>query len=168
MGRSCGGLAVKDMTKWRAGAMRIVEMKERTPLLVQQLLDIWESSVRATHLFLSDGEIEKIKEYVPQAVREIPYLIVGENEEGDPAAFMGIDGRKLEMLFVSGEERGRGLGKALLEYGMDTYGVNELAVNEQNPQAIGFYEHMGFRVFKRTDYDEQGNPYPLLYMKLEG
>ena len=60
------------------------------------------------------------------------------------------------------------MGKALLEYGMDTYGVNELAVNEQNPQAIGFYEHMGFRVFKRTDYDEQGNPYPLLYMKLEG
>ena len=46
---------------------------------------------------------------------------------GIPAAFMGIDGRKLEMLFVSGEERGRGFGKALLGYGMDAYGVDELA-----------------------------------------
>ena len=107
--------------------MKIVEMKERTPLLVQQLLDIWEGSVRATHLFLSDSEIEKIKGYVPQAIREIPHLIVGESDKGIPAAFMGIDGRKLEMLFVSGEERGRGFGKALLGYGMDAYGVDELA-----------------------------------------
>ena len=87
---------------------------------------------------------------------------------GIPAAFMGIDGRKLEMLFVSDKERGRGFGKALLGYGMDAYGVNELAVNEQNPQAKGFYERMGFQVFKRTDCDEQGDSYPLLYMKLEG
>jgi putative acetyltransferase len=39
-------------------------------------------------------------------------------------------------------------------------------VNEQNPQAKGFYEHMGFQVYKRTDTDEQGNPYPILYMRL--
>lgn len=39
-------------------------------------------------------------------------------------------------------------------------------VNEQNPQARGFYEHMGFEVYKRTDHDEQGNPWPLLYMEL--
>ncbi len=148
--------------------MRIVEIRERTPLLVRQLLDVWEGSVRATHLFLSDGEIEAIKKYVPQAIKEIPYLIAGENESGIPVAFMGIDGKKLEMLFISHEERGRGLGRALLGYGMEVYGVNELAVNEQNPRAKGFYEHMGFRVFKRTERDEQGNPYPLLYMKLEG
>ena len=41
-----------------------------------------------------------------------------------------------------------------------------LAVNEQNPQAKGFYEHIGFQVWKRTDCDEQGKPYPLIYMKL--
>ena len=48
---------------------------------------------------------------------------------------------------------------------MESYAVECLAVNEQNPQARGFYEHMGFRVYKRTDLDEQGNPYPLLYMR---
>ena len=48
--------------------MRIVQVQERHPVLIHALLDIWERSVRATHLFLSDGEIESIKEYVPQAL----------------------------------------------------------------------------------------------------
>lgn len=43
--------------------------------------------------------------------------------------------------------------------------VQEVTVNEQNPQAVGFYEYMGFKTYKRTDHDEEGNPYPLLYMK---
>ena len=70
------------------------------------------------------------------------------------------------MLFIAPEERGRGLGKRLIHYGIENYGVERLAVNEQNPQAKGFYEHMGFQVYKRTDHDEQGNPYPLLYMSI--
>ena len=41
----------------------------------------------------------------------------------------------------------------------------EVTVNEQNPQADGFYEHLGFQTYKRTECDEEGNPYPLLYMK---
>lgn len=40
-----------------------------------------------------------------------------------------------------------------------------VTVNEQNPQAV-VYEHLGFVMYQRTDHDEQGNPYPLLYMKL--
>ena len=54
----------------------------------------------------------------------------------------------------------------LLQYGIETYNIQELTVNEQNPQAVGFYEHMGFQTYKRTEYDEEGNPYPLLYMRL--
>ena len=42
-----------------------------------------------------------------------------------------------------------------------------MTVNEQNPLAKSFYEHMEFYVYKRTDLDEQGNPYPILYMKRE-
>ena len=73
---------------------------------------------------------------------------------------MGIKNGALEMLFIAPEERGKGLGKRLLQRGMESYAVERLAVNEQNPQAKGFYEHMGFRVYKRTELDEQGNPYP--------
>ncbi len=146
--------------------MRMVEVKERTDFLIDRLLEVWEGSVRATHLFLSDSEIQEIKKYVPQALRGIPHLVVAEKEGGLPAGFMGVDERKLEMLFIAPEERGKGLGKELIRYGIAHYALQELAVNEQNPQAKGFYEHMGFQVYKRTERDEQGNPYPLLYMRL--
>lgn len=143
-----------------------VEIKKRTPNIINQLLTVWECSVRATHLFLSDSEIKHIKQYVPQALMGIAHLMIAKNDMGCPVAFMGIEDGTLEMLFISPEERGKGLGKRLLQYGIKTYTVERVAVNEQNPQAKGFYEHMGFQVYKRTNLDEQGNPYPLLYMSL--
>ena len=146
--------------------MKIVKITNRTPDLIKQLLSVWESSVRATHLFLSDSEIKNIKEYVPQALNNVAHLVIAEDDAGCPVAFMGIEGVTLEMLFISPEERGKGLGKRLIRYGIKNYAINHVAVNEQNPQARGFYEHMGFQVYKRTDLDEQGDPYPLLYMSL--
>ena len=143
--------------------MKIVEVADRTPDLINQLLEVWEKSVRATHLFLSDREIKNIKEYVPQALNGIAHLMIDAGEAGRAVAFMGIEDGTLEMLFISPEERGKGLGKRLIEYGIESYSVERLAVNEQNPQAKKFYEHMGFHVNKRTGLDEQGNPYPLLY-----
>lgn len=145
--------------------MKIVERKDRNPVLLACLVEIWEGSVKATHTFLSDEEILQIKRYVPQALKEVSVLLTAENEDGDIAGFMGIAAQMLEMLFVSDKCRGKGIGKRLLTYGMENYAVEKLTVNEQNPLAIGFYEHMGFEVYKRTDLDEQGNPYPLLYMK---
>lgn len=147
--------------------MKIIEVAEITPLLLEKLIVVWEKSVKATHLFLSENEVEKIKKYIPQALNRIAHLIIAENESSSPVAFMGIEEQKLEMLFIAPEERGKGLGRKLIQYGIENYSVNELAVNEQNPLAKGFYEHMGFRVYRRTDHDEQGNPYPLLYMKLK-
>ena len=146
--------------------MFIIEEDRRTPLLLQQLTTVWEASVKATHLFLSDEEIAAIKPYVSQALVDIAHLIVAVNERGIIVAFMGIAERKLEMLFISPAERVQGLGKKLLLYGVEKFSVNEVCVNEQNPQALGFYEHMGFHVYKRTPVDEQGRPYPLLFMKL--
>ena len=90
-------------------------------------------------------------------------LIVAETEQ--PIAFMGVQNGRLEMLFLAPEERGKGIGKRLLKYGIENYGIIELTVNEQNPQVVGFYEHMGFETYKRTELDEEGDPYPLLYMK---
>lgn len=147
--------------------MKIIDVKDRTSLLTEQLLRVWESSVKATHIFLSKDEIEHIKKYVTQALKEISCLIIVENENHIPVGFMGITGQHLEMLFISDEERGKGLGKELLKHGIERYSVNDLAVNEQNPIAKGFYEHMGFEVYKITECDEQGNPYPLLYMRLK-
>ena len=147
--------------------MKIVEVKERTPDLIKGLLEVWENSVRATHLFLSDSEIQSIKKYVPQALNEVLHLLIAEDESGRAVAFMGVEAGSLEMLFIAPEERGKGLGKRLIQYGIKNYSVEKLTVNEQNPQAKGFYEHMGFQVYRRTELDEQGDPYPLLYMRRE-
>lgn len=147
--------------------MRIVEIEKRTPILIKQLLKIWESSVRETHLFLSDNEIKRIADYVPLALNNINHLVIVEDDNYQPVAFMGIEKERLEMLFVAPHKMKKGLGKSLIQFGIKNYQLKELTVNEQNPQAKGFYEHLGFHVYKRTETDEQGNPYPLLYMKLD-
>ena len=145
--------------------MNLYEVTQREPQLIHQFTAIWEDSVRATHLFLSEAKIQTIKAYVPQALTGVSHLLVAERAQGQPVAFMGIEGPRLEMLFLSPAEQGAGLGRQLLEYGIRHYHLQELTVNEQNPQAVGFYQHMGFETYRRTDCDEQGGPYPLLYMK---
>lgn len=115
--------------------------------------------------FLSEEEIMCIGENVPMYFKEIEHLIVAYDE--DVVGIMGIEEKSLEMLFIDNEKRGKGIGKKLIKYGIENYSINEVNVNEQNPQAVGFYEHMGFKIYKRTDTDAQGDPYPILYMSLE-
>ena len=59
--------------------------------------------------------------------------------------------------------RSKGIGKQLLNFVLN----GEESINEQNPRAVGFYEYMGVETYKRTDLDEEGNIYPLLYMNLK-
>ena len=146
--------------------MIISEVKDRNESLINELVDVWERSVNATHLFLSVAEIAQIKTYVPQALGGVAHLMVGEIN-GKPVAFMGIEENKIEMLFIAPEQRGKGLGRQFVEYAFANFNVTEVCVNEQNPQAHGFYERMGFEVYKRTPLDEQGQPYPLLYLRRE-
>ena len=60
--------------------MTIIEVKDRTTTLINKLVEVWEDSVKATHLFLSSEEIENIKKYVPQALKEVRHLIIVENQ----------------------------------------------------------------------------------------
>ena len=96
--------------------MKILEIAELTPSLEEQLILVWEKSVKATHLFLSEKEVEEIKKYIPQALNGIAHLIIAENQDSRPVAFMGIEEQKLEMLFIAPEERGKGLGRKLIQY----------------------------------------------------
>lgn len=111
--------------------MNLYEVTQREPQLIHQFTAIWEDSVRASHLFLSEAEIQEIKAYVPQALTGVSRLLVAERAPGQPVAFMGIEGPRLEMLFLSPAVRGAGLGRQLLEYGIRHYHLQELTVNEQ-------------------------------------
>lgn len=138
------------------GKMKIYEIQTRAPQLIEELMSVWESSVRATHLFLSDAEVKSIKEYVPRALENVEHLIVAESKKS--VAFMGIQRERLEMLFAAPEERGKGIGKQLLKHGIRNYGITEVTVNEQNPQAVGFYEHMGFKPTSELIWMKKAHP----------
>ena len=141
--------------------MQIREIEKRELLLIQSLTALWERSTIATHLFLNAEEIAQIKQYLPQALSEVAHLIIAPNEHEESLGFMGINEQKLKVLFLEPALRGQGLGRKLLQYGIDKYGVNE-----QNPQTVGFYKHLGFKIYKRTDLGEQGAPYPFFYMRV--
>ena len=145
--------------------MKIVIIENRSDELINQLVEVWEESVKATHLFLTADGINEIKSYVPQAIKNVETLLIATFDD-TLVAFMGIENNKLEMLFIHPDKIGQGIGKKLLLKGIQEFNINEVTVNEQNPKAVGFYEHIGFKTYKRTDLDEAGMPYPLLYMKL--
>ena len=146
--------------------MKFRELFDRTPEQIRELTEVWGRSVRATHGFLTEAEIRRIREYVPHALAEVPHLVAAE-EKGRYLGFLGVSEGMLQMLFLAPEEREKGIGRQLLELGIRKYGVRELTVNEQNPKAVGFYAHMGFVPYKRTETDEEGGPYPLFYMRLK-
>ncbi|MDZ5500927.1 GNAT family N-acetyltransferase [Enterococcus cecorum] len=143
----------------------ILELDQRDTYL-QLIVQLWQANVKVTHTFLTKEEIQNIKQYVPQAVEHEPHLCIALSEKGELLGFIGVADQRLEMLFIQVNARGQGIGKQLLRYAIKNFDVKELTVNEQNPQAIGFYEHLGFVIYKRTDLDEGGQLYPLLYMKL--
>ena len=110
--------------------MTITEITKRDEAAIQRVSFIWEKSVRATHLFLTEDDMLDISKDVDDALASVPTLLTAENENSEPVAFMGIDGDRLEMLFLLPEERGRGLGEKLLRHAIDKYSVSRLCVNE--------------------------------------
>ncbi|MBR5520588.1 MAG: GNAT family N-acetyltransferase [Oscillospiraceae bacterium] len=146
--------------------MNITQVTERNEDIINPLVDLWEKSVKDSHTFLTENGIAEIKSYVPQAIAGVESLVVATDDCGVPLGFMGAENGVLEMLFITPEHTGKGIGKKLLTYAIENFGVTQLTVNEQNPKATAFYEHMGFKTYKRTETDERGMSYPLLYMEL--
>ena len=132
----------------------------------QQLLDIWLRAVRATHHFLQPSDIDAL---LPQ-LREVYFpaveLWVAADTDDQPLGFIGFNENHVEMLFVDPERHGQGIGRALLDFGRRSRNAMSVDVNEQNPQATGFYEHYGFVQTGRSPLDGEGRPFPLLHMSL--
>ena len=135
--------------------MEIVDVIDRNSDLIKELTALWRRSVSKTHTFLTGKDIDEIENYVPQALREVEHLVVAQNKN-DYLGFMGIEKHRFEMLFLDPQYIGQGVGRKLIEYGIEKYQVGEVTVNEQNHHAVGFYEHLGFQTYKRTATDEQG------------
>ncbi|MCS4305445.1 GNAT family N-acetyltransferase [Chryseobacterium sp. BIGb0232] len=129
-----------------------------------QLMKIWKSSVLNTHDFLKEEDFNYYKKEIPGYFEHVTLL--GFEEGGTLTGFMGIANGNLEMLFIHNDYRGKGIGKKLIQYGIDHLKVTKVDVNEQNEQAVGFYQHIGFQVLERSELDSQGKEYPILHMGL--
>jgi len=131
-----------------------------------EMLAVWENSVRATHDFITDDDIEFFKPIIIEQAFPAVTLKCVKDEQGAILGFLGVHDEKVEMLFVLDKARGKGIGKLLLQYAMKSLNVKSVDVNEQNPLAVGFYEHMGFSVVSRSPIDDMGKPFPILHLKL--
>jgi putative acetyltransferase len=131
-----------------------------------ELIEIWESSVRATHKFLNDENISSLKPLILEHYFDAVDLRVAKNNDNKITGFIGVAERNVEMLFISPDSRNKGVGSLLLKNAIETQSANKVDVNEQNPDAIGFYKNLGFSVIGRSALDRQGNPFPLIHMEL--
>lgn len=128
------------------------------------IMQVWESAVKATHDFLAEEDFLFFKEKIP--VDYLPAVQLFVLTEGDIKGFIGVSGDMLEMLFIDAGSRGKGYGKTLLNYAIEHLHINKVDVNEQNTQAVGFYEKMGFKQTGRDEKDGMGKDYPILHYKL--
>ena len=86
-------------------------------------------------------------------------------EGGAPLGFAGAVAGRLEMLFWR-RKRGRRPGAAAPGGGDRALQCRGADGERAKSPGSRLYEHLGFRT-KRTELDEEGRPYPLLYMRRE-
>ena len=129
------------------------------------LLTVWETSVRASHRFLSEADIDFLKPIVRNDA--FPNLILRgvRNDEGIVVGFIGVAGKSVEALFVSPDSFKQGIGRALMDYAETELGTSKVDVNEQNPDALQFYQRRGYEIVGRSALDGQGRPFPLLHLE---
>lgn len=139
-----------------------------TPVDYPRALEVWESSVRATHDFLTEADIQSLKPQVHDHCLTRISLLCVRDETETVIGFVGVDAPKIEALFVDPAWQGKGGGRTLLEYAINELDAELVDVNEQNEQALGFYQHLGFEIAHRSDRDGFGKPFPLLHLKLPG
>ncbi len=132
------------------------------------IIRIWEASVLATHHFLKPADFQFIRDLLQNSFPESVDLYGYFDETGEMQAFMGIEDRKIEMLFIIPAMRGKGIGRQLVEYALQKCQAIKVDVNEQNQQAMDFYRHLGFETKGRSATDGLGKPYPLLHLELPG
>lgn len=132
----------------------------------EEIIDVWEASVRATHHFLTEEDIQYFRPLILNEYLKAVELRCVRDSENRIIAFSGVAEDKLEMLFVNPKYFGKGIGKALLEYAIAKQNVCKVDVNEDNPQAVGFYLKCGFATISRSELDSSGKPFPILHMEI--
>jgi putative acetyltransferase len=151
------------MPAMRPGATTI---RRARPDERDHLFDVWLRSVEATHAFLTSEDIDALSGPTrADLASDEPELWVLADASDEPIGFMGLNGSDVESLFLSPEVHRRGGGRRLIAHAADLRGELTVTVNEQNTRGVRFYEACGFVVEGRSDVDDAGRPFPILFMR---
>jgi len=130
-----------------------------------RVVTVWREAVDATHHFLTPADRIAIDEQVQQFLPQTElWLAVDDSDRA--AGFMELSGANMGALFIAPAFRGLGVGRSLVEHALGLQPVITTDVNEQNAQAVGFYERLGFVRTGRSPIDEYGRAYPLIHLRL--
>ncbi|WP_310830354.1 acetyltransferase [Paenibacillus pedocola] len=133
-----------------------------------KLMDIWYQAVCLTHTFLTEEDIKFYYEMLQNGALNQVEIWLALNENNEPSGFIGLDGKKIEMLFVHPQYHRTGVGSRLIHHAVKIKGIHiQLDVNEQNENAYTFYKQMGFVQIGRSELDHSGRPFPLLHLILK-
>ena len=151
--------------RWQSSTLAL-RMRGAGPADHEAMVVLWERSVRDTHHFLTERDIEALRPLVANELASdaIDWWVL-ESTAGTLLGFLGFANDTIEGLFIDPDHRGQGAGSALVAHAQ-RLAVSSLAVdvNEQNEDAVGFYAALGFSVVGRSPTDASGRPFPLLHM----
>lgn len=134
--------------------------------LYPKLIELWEASVRATHYFLEEEDIIYFRKKILDEYFYLVDLYIATDEDKKVLGFIGLSANKIEMLFIDPDFRNRGIGKLLVDFAKITHQADRVDVNEQNYEAIKFYQNLGYQIVNRSLQDRDGKPFPILEMQL--
>lgn len=143
-----------------------LQIEPATPIDYPELQAIWSRSVLATHDFLKPEDYADIKMALIPHYFPAVTLYKAVNAQSQILGFIGVLKGSVEMLFIDEMARGKGIGKRLLDFAIHQLAATHVDVNEQNLQAVGFYQYYGCLQIKRSELDSAGKPYPILSLQL--
>jgi putative acetyltransferase len=144
----------------------VTTIRKARPEEHETLLELWRRSVAATHTFLTEEDIASLLPVVRDQALPTLELWVLVDADNVPAGFLGLSGNSIEALFITPDRLRRGHGRKLLDLARRLRSEPlSVDVNEQNPEALKFYQACGFEVAGRSPVDSAGRPFPLLHLK---
>ena len=143
-----------------------MSIREFTQNNYSELIEVWESSFRASHDFLPEVNIAKMKSLIWQDFFDAVELRCYVDNNDGVVGLIGVQDSNIEMLFVKPDCFGQNIGRKLTKYAIKKLEATKVDVNEQIPKAIGFYERLGFVQTGRSEFDGQGKAFPLIHMRL--
>ena len=132
----------------------MIRLAERQDL--DRIMEIWLEGNLQAHNFVDPDYWTGCLQEVREAIAQADVWVWDENDRVE--AFAGMVEHYLAGLFVSGAQRGKGIGGLLLEHIKEQRFPLTLHVYSRNAGAVQFYERHGFGIVSEYIDPETGQP----------